>query len=467
MNIPEGILNGLQQAWQNQTRWICATSSIAQQPICCYSLPQGDPASPLGLTASLSEALRRIMQTSPGAVHMLYLDDRTWLTQTSQQCIDISLSWEAEVLLLGLTENTGKRDFAANNKADEIQLQQTLNTTNINGRITDRPRTLGTFLRIQNQDDEPTPEEANRLKKANKLIQAASSIPASNTEKLFYARSTGLALANSNGWSRLPTMKDINTLRSSMAMVNKRNYTLGDMGPLFRMFQGHSFDPAFSIGYSQVVHILTGEHNIGPYWTNRKTAGPQHLIKTWLQRHGWKQHPEQAWTWQHPDIHTTICPRSHDREALEHELRDAWRAKQWSLFIKCRSKAAQTLSHLTWPHVRQRFNLARSTLQDTERRPHLLAIYTNHWVSQARFDYTRNIEVKPCFACGHDRPDRQHEWVCPALRQTVLAIPDDPLSQTMAWPRPGANFDTELAQDLADIRQRILAIRYPHDSSSS
>ena len=81
------------------------------------------------------------------------------------------------------------------------------------------------------------------------------------------------------------------------------------------------------------------------------------------------------------DIHTSISLRSHDQEALEHELRDAWRAEQWSLFIKSCSKAAQTLSHLNWPQVRQRFNLARSTLQDAERRPHLLAIYTNHWVS--------------------------------------------------------------------------------------
>ena len=66
---------------------------------------------------------------------MMYLDDRTWLTHTTQQCIAISRTWEDEVHLIGLTENTGKRDFAANNPEAESRLRQALSTTNINGQI--------------------------------------------------------------------------------------------------------------------------------------------------------------------------------------------------------------------------------------------------------------------------------------------------------------------------------------------
>ena len=65
------------------------------------ALPQGDAASPLGLIATLSEALRRIklqydeLRFGP-QVHSVYLDDRTCLSTSFSTSLSIAAAWKSK-----------------------------------------------------------------------------------------------------------------------------------------------------------------------------------------------------------------------------------------------------------------------------------------------------------------------------------------------------------------------------------
>ena len=117
-----------------------------------------------------------------------------------------------------------------------------------------------------------------------------------------------------------------------------------------------------------------------------------------------------------------------------HILRNSWRATQWSLFLKAGNKAANALAGSTWSAVQQRFDAARKFMKKhpTEKN-HLRAIFTGHWVSQARFYHTPGRAVPNC-ACGSQIFDRAHEWGCSTLRHTTIAVPDDGLFKAIKSP---------------------------------
>ena len=90
-------------------------------------------------------------------------------------------------------------------------------------------------------------------------------------------------------------------------------------------------------------------------------------------------------------------------------------------------------------------------------KPHLLACFCGHWVSQAR------LGSQSCDWCGSHDCGRAHEWACPNLRSTAHTLVDDLHSQ-LAWPRPGDMADHALLLDLCEIQRAVLQVRYPAGS---
>ena len=196
-----------------------------------------------------------------------------------------------------------------------------------------------------------------------------------------------------------------------------------------------------------------------------------------MKRQGWQERGPHHWTHEAAaitittDIHyadqatTVIYLSTCEVEQLAHTLRDAWRANKWAEFLKSRSKPARQLSTETWSNIKSRYDIVRRLL-DKEQilAPHILAIATGKWVSQGRFDHTRGLPVRPCLYCGHAWPDREHEWICPVLRTSNIQIPVDTLFQQLGWPRQNCASDIILLKELAAIRQRTLADRYPTEA---
>ena len=66
-------------------------------------------------SAVIAEAPACVKQQHPQgqALHRAFFDDRTWLTKSPRQCCETATAWRQEVAILGLQENNGKLEFAA------------------------------------------------------------------------------------------------------------------------------------------------------------------------------------------------------------------------------------------------------------------------------------------------------------------------------------------------------------------
>ena len=493
MGVPSNFLGALSRAWSSQARWLCTANSIATTPCAnVQCLPQGDAASPLALNCVLAEAMLRVQRFGnnfPGNarhLHRLFLDDRSWFTSSAKLCAAIGRAWRHEMDLLNLSENEGKADYAATGGVkNQRQLKLMLLSTNTRGKVKDRPKILGTQLQLTRRHSGPSPEEAKRLKTATHIINEAASLPITRGQRLFFAKGSGLAMAVCNGWSRLPSLKDIRPLQNAIAKCAGETYTLGARGPLCRLLMGHTACPRFRIGFEQSLFILTTlDRELRACWPSlRRSQGPITLLRRWMQRQGFSEVCPWRWRHQHADIeidardaqsreanHVPLGPRTHSglfrtpedgKNLIAHSLREGWRAQQWAFFRRTDTKAAEALRGVPWSQAGPRAKEASKQWDKVPpaTRPHVVALHTAHYVSQARFAATRGEYVATCAFCRNANPDRQHEWCCPALRTTARNMPDAIFS-TLAWPRPGHAEDVDLMCEIAHVRQQVLNRRY-------
>ena len=411
------------------------------------ALPQGDPASPLGLMSILSESLCRLQQKHRNTRFTVYLDDRSWISKQANECVAVGRSWVSEIQRLRLINDDGKTVYGAPSKRQCNELSALLANLPDPNNVTTRPKSLGTYINMTKRPQGPTPSEIDSFQTSLALIRGVRHLPITDDEKLAYAKATGLAKAKSNGWSRLPSLQQVSQLRTAMAYAVQKTYSLA-RGPLQRLFSGHTADPIFVLGARQVTHILNVyDQELHECWANTKSAGPISLLRSWMARLGWVE--QEPWKWHHAAGGHSLTAGEQTGPALLHLLRDAWRAHLWHSFTHSRHQAAQHLSHLQWRAVEPRFNFARQFLTQVSPllKPHVRSIFQGHWVSQARFYHTQQQPVPVCKWCGDLRPGRHHEWRCPQLRQTADEIPNDALFEALGWPREGGFMHARLPKE--------------------
>ena len=483
MGFPAGLTHALSRAWEHQTRWIQLgrhVGSAAQINI--GSLPQGDPFSPLALNVCIAEAMHRLIQQYPQSDHLAYLDDRSWLTTSADQAARIALTWQSETRLLEMSENRSKLEFSttlgSRGRQALVHALQAHNFSVLDSTIVVRPKLLGSRLTLTRQHAAAQKEEAARLNKAKLLGKWVRALPHSVDEKAFFFKATALAVAAAPTFSRLPSLDELKPLLRAFSDLNHQaSASLGPNGPLFRLFSGHTADAKFRVGSQVSSHILDQarqDQNLA--WHTAQTQGPLALTRRWLARQGWSV--VAPWTFAHKAAHITLTCQGSVRQlwpqqfqhfthhfpstkpALQHILRDAWRALQWHNFRTSGTLTAHSFQHMAWPTVRARWQQARAALNRAPQhhKPHMLAAFLGHWVSQARY-VCLGRPTHPCVFCGASQSDRHHEWRCTALRTTNTAIPDDLLFDKLAWPWD-ARTET-LTHELASVRAAILRRRYP------
>ena len=485
MGLPLPIVSALQRAWHDQQRWIFVGDHVGSAPLTDINvLPQGDPFPPLALNACIAEAIHRIATQygAPSNLHAAYLDDRTWTAATAEQCLDIADAWTVETRNLGLTENQSKLEFSAVGPKPNIdELAFALRARALPNPPNTRPKILGTRLILNRRHAGAIEEEQTALDKALRLTNWVRTLPYTLEEKLYFYKATAIAVVAAQRYVRLYSQADLDPIRRAMGNLdNTGQASLGHTGPLWRLFQGHTADPYFRAGSCVALQVLLESSSLPvPQWHEHQTQGPQCLLKRWLQRQGWEC--IAPWAWLHeqarltlsfsprqwPDSATDYCnvyPQltAEGKRVTSHFLREAWRAKQWTQFLQSGSRAANFLQGLTWPDVRPQWLRARKMLNNKpDIYRHLLAIFIDHWVSQARILSNQQQPVAPCLYCNHPIPDRHHEWwTCPVLApDRANYLSDNDLFNTLGWPKHPA--DEAIVASLARTRQKILTERYP------
>ena len=103
LGMPDGLRIILATQWTTQRRWLQLDGATLPEPEQVDgSLPQGDPWSPLALTAVLAGPLFEAQAAAPRAEFTLFVDDRTWTAPTAPELFRAAEVWREWTLVLGL-----------------------------------------------------------------------------------------------------------------------------------------------------------------------------------------------------------------------------------------------------------------------------------------------------------------------------------------------------------------------------
>ena len=456
------------------------------------ALPQGDPASPAALTAPLVESLRRIQSIFAERRHgrtlfRLFLDDRSWFCEKRQTCLDVGRTWLREVTVWGLGENKSKADFGVVGSAQARRRMQTeLRRREQVGEVKLRPRLLGSRVHTNRAHSKPQGEERDRLVEAKRMAAWGSHLPCDQARKAYFLKQTAVAKAAAPTYVRLEALRALEGVQSAInRAVRSSGHARG--GSLADLFLGHSACLKFRHGHVASVQVLVQSHLpvLRAAWHQGRSYGPVGLARRWMQRHGWREAGVFRWT--HPLTQATLFSsdvnigrqergirlREQNKDAINHALRDAWRARCWFTWLAQGSNRARPLAALSWPQVRGRFKMAVSILNQVpcELKSHAQAVMVGHMVSPAAFHVMSSPQAAmiPCPFCGsHEAPDFEHVmWSCEHFSETRPACGAlDPLQLWLAWPSQAKaqKENLQVVLHAAEVRRGVLRARHDTDS---
>lgn len=164
--ISKNLANVLKYSWQRQKRYICWDHNVDPNPVYTHvGLPPGDGLSPVALACLLQAGLNYVKQGDTITHHRVYMDDRSWATDTAEQSLVIKDRWTEWSRLVGLKENIGKTQLAA---CRPTQAQQA--------------EVLGVAITSRKQR-KPTEKELSRRRDALNTIQRIGVLPISRKER--------------------------------------------------------------------------------------------------------------------------------------------------------------------------------------------------------------------------------------------------------------------------------------------
>ena len=212
--------------------------------------------------------------------------------------------------------------------------------------------------------------------------------------------------------------------------------------PLAKLLLGHGSDPGFVSG-SAVASAVSRALRIAPLgWREQGLVG---RVRSFLAAYGNEVRP---WVW---SISGEVVDLAQvDDGRLQRLLRDAWRLTCWEAHRQSGRRDA-ALGVLDPRSVKVAQKLV------TQHGRHALSILTGGWVSDARLASNRGEDISPCWKCGAEIPDRQHEmWIC----TDPPGVPQGSAQQILGWPVVGCPFNDALMQHLVKCRTERLQRRY-------
>ena len=261
------------------------------------NLPQGDPASPLGLLCCLVEALARIKNQFPDGpefgktLHRMYLDDRSWFCSRQSTCLQIARAWKTEAERLGLDESQNKAEFAVVSSSPakaRKELTEALQAENLPGRVVSRPKILGSRINTMRNESSSVKEETERLQRAKLASQCIQRLPLHRRKKLMFAKGAAVSLVATPVMQRLPTLLAMKTIQTQITKCGN-----GTKGHLARLLQGHTACLNFQAGKVTTLFTLlqcrklcnqTGVVRQCLYWTSltpQKMDEASRMERTW------------------------------------------------------------------------------------------------------------------------------------------------------------------------------------------
>ena len=306
LGLPKQVVKAWSAAWIGQKRILQMRHSCSSFWVDSMSnLPQGDPASPLGLMCCLVEALDRIKQRFPDSpefgrtLHRMYLDDRSWFCSRQSTCLLIAKAWKTEAENLGLDESKNKAEFAViSSRPSQARKEFTeaLRAANVPGQVVIRPKILGSRISTMRNAAKQVKEETERLERAKGLTKSIQRLPMSKGKKLMFAKGAAVSLVATPVLHKLPTLQALKSIQSQVTACGSNT-----KGFLTQLLLGHTACLNFQAGkVSALFTLLQSTENpvIRQAWSGSVCNGPVSLLRKWMQRQGWTE--RSRWQWSHP-----------------------------------------------------------------------------------------------------------------------------------------------------------------------
>lgn len=199
--LPAPIINLLSHQWSCQIKWASFNGTIHGEPIRhAKGLPQGDAWSPLALTLVLSVVSRHQALEVPEAIPLLFLDDRTIVSQSKQSLFDAISCWERFETVSRMRTNAAKTQFVARTSEALLDFQTGGTNAATVGAI------LGVSLGMTPRPD--TQKEQDRAAIANRCASRIGTLPVSLS---FRAAIAASILTSKMSWGALFNGRSPNT----------------------------------------------------------------------------------------------------------------------------------------------------------------------------------------------------------------------------------------------------------------
>ena len=290
------------------------------------SIPQGYPWSMLAMVCLLVAPLSDIKSSHPGAVVSLYVDDRSWVTDTAAECLRVAQQWRGWSARLGLNENGDKDQFFQISRAGRRKL---IDEGADPRKVTDSPKILGVVLKPAT-GKKSTGAEIQRLQAAKWTLQRVKCLPVSFAVKVLVAGMSAMSKA-SYGWvCRLPALKEANSVDWALACSCRAARQIDPS--LRKILLGHNCSLVFRSAFDQVMAlrrcVLSGLAL--PAWRSQWAR----VIRKSMCRLGFTLGPSN-WQWQSEAACVSLDVRHRNfpsyKDGFAHALRESWRRRLFAL----------------------------------------------------------------------------------------------------------------------------------------
>ena len=448
LGVPERVVGSIMALWQNQKRYIEINGMVSEEAVFVRkSMPQGCPAAMLGMATVLAPVILRVAREAPGTVLAVFADDRTMVAPTEGQKQAVQGVWDELHRLTAMRANDSKQQdllIEVRRPADRRHLPriQGLNKTEDGAPC----RILGFEV---GSPEHLTPKEESRIEEARGQLRRVASTPCGISGRRAVIAGLTITQLTWAGVLRGYSQQTIQGLqvRVRSAFKSKR-WSSAASGPFDILVCQHrtAVDLQLLTRVWKMVRIRvkrTGLHAVAGLIRLRQThhlrcAGVTGAFLHYMQMLGWRQRGGTN-TFENMYDADAYVKLDMNSKAAEHQLRAAWRAKQWANYIGGKRREVQQAQQRP---VKYQHELGLLGMQVIDRGSvgtgDYISILTGDYWSDARRFKTRKQSgpVPLCVRCRLADATADHDfWECPAFShwRCGVAIPACTITRRAAW----------------------------------
>ena len=400
---PEELVSLLQHVWLQQRRFLQLGKCTLEEPaVVTTSLPQGDPASPLGLLLVLGDAIADI--SASGINQATFLDDRVLVAPTVRALLSAHHKWKRWSARIGLVENTQKTLAFAQTYHQRMAFERAGFDSE---QIRDQLRILGVDV-FAPQAATPGTSQQERFKKGQEETGCLAQAPVSVQVREHLYRTRVVPKITWGWWVNPIPPFILDRIFSDFRRVGKVHKMASKY--LRILLNGHAFSCNF-MALQQSLKALRTAGLAGFSWVNGNGSWIQRVNTTLTD---WDWSNIAPWQWQHPHEGQIDLLRQEHNVTL-HRLRESWRRKCWESF--CSQNRRDSRMFQLAPFSTHRCKAACDLFGKTSQ--HGRAVLTGAALSLSCYQVIYEDSAVPgCNLCNDPSiyPNWNHLcWQCPAF----------------------------------------------------